>query len=97
MTITITKAIEEAYRKYLNQTVDTDIFGVPILRKNTWPYAGETHSGLVDFAAGWQAKEETLPKLDSITADLINRNDVPQVVFGTDTLAAHFPESSRRE
>ena len=56
MTINITPEISAAYEAYLNEPIDTDLRGAPILRRNTYPYAmNPAHGGLIDFAAGWQA------------------------------------------
>lgn len=53
--IIITAGIEAAYRAYLDQTVDTFAGGEPISRRQTHPYAGSEFSGMVPFAAGFQA------------------------------------------
>lgn len=54
MSIVITKEIEAAYKVFLDAPIDAHADGKPILRKNTWPY-NSFYTGLIDFAAGWQA------------------------------------------
>lgn len=54
MTIKITPEIEKAYNDYLNEPIDFDFIGSPILRKNTYPYNTEFSTGIVTFAAGYQ-------------------------------------------
>lgn len=58
MTINITEQIERAYERYLNETVDTDFRGQPVLRRSVYPHSFNVYAGLVDFAAGWQAAKE---------------------------------------
>lgn len=53
-TIHITSEITLAYRDFLNQSVDSDMAGTPILRRSTPPYNQSAFAGIVDFAAGWQ-------------------------------------------
>lgn len=55
MTIHITDEITAAYRAYLDEQVDADFLGSPILRRYTYPYRGDENSGLLSFAAGFQA------------------------------------------
>lgn len=54
MSINITKEIGAGYEAYLDQQIDAHVDGAPILRRDTYPYVGG-HTGIVDFAAGWQA------------------------------------------
>lgn len=54
MTIYITYEIKAAYVRYLDEAVDADIRGTPILRRHTEPFNSSEFVGLVDFAAGWQ-------------------------------------------
>ena len=53
-TIHITPEISLAYREFLDQSVDCDVSGNPILRRHTHPYNQSEFAGMVDFAAGWQ-------------------------------------------
>jgi hypothetical protein len=55
MSINITPEIDLAYAAYLDEPVDADFSGRPILRRHTFPYYDNAFSGLVDFAAGFQA------------------------------------------
>lgn len=59
MTIHITKEIEAAYEVYIDEEIDCDVLGTPILRRDTYPFRGNTHQGIVDFAAGFQAADRT--------------------------------------
>lgn len=55
MSINITPQIEAAYRAYLDEEVDCFVNGAPIRRRQTYPYVENEFSGLVPFAAGYQA------------------------------------------
>lgn len=59
MTINITAEIEAAYRAYLDEEVDTFVNGEPIRRRHTYPYVDSEFSGMVPFAAGFQAGDPT--------------------------------------
>lgn len=53
--ISITPEIQAAFDAYLNEPIDSDFSGAPILRKNTYPYNTPHSTGVVSYAAGWQA------------------------------------------
>lgn len=55
MTLHITEEMQAAYNRYLNESVDCDVLGTPILRKDTFPYAQVDGYGFLEFAAGYQA------------------------------------------
>ena len=57
MTINITFEIQVAYDLFLNEEVDWHFSGQPIRRKSVYPYNLGGYTGIVDFAAGWQARE----------------------------------------
>ena len=57
MTVSITPEIEKAFENYLGEPVDFDFGGSPILRRNTYPYNTEFSTGIVSFAAGYQARD----------------------------------------
>ena len=64
MTIHITPEITAAFAAYLNEPVDWDFIGTPILRKNTYPYNTPFSTGLTTFAAGYQSAFGAAPKED---------------------------------
>jgi hypothetical protein len=60
MTINITPEIDAAYGAFLDEQIDAFMDGVAIRRRDTHPYAGAESSGLIDFAAGYQAARAVL-------------------------------------
>lgn len=76
MTINITPEIEDAYRQFLAEQVDSFVGGQPIYRRDTAPYSTMRFSGLVDFAAGHQAARAALAAVQPVrmlTAQEIDR------------------------
>lgn len=61
MNITITPEITAAFNAYLEEPVDWDFGGAPVLRKNTYPYNQSFGTGMVSFAAGYQARDMRQP------------------------------------
>lgn len=66
MTIHITPEITAAFELHLDEVVDTFVDGRPIKRRHTYPYSDG--SGIVGFAAGWQAATEAAAKKESLDA-----------------------------
>jgi hypothetical protein len=60
MTINITPEIDAAYGAFLDEQIDAFMDGVAIRRRDTHPYARAEVSGLIDFAAGYQAARAAL-------------------------------------
>jgi len=60
----VSDAIKKAYNDYLDESIDSDVTGKPILRKSTYPYTplGEYFS-VVPFSCGYNAGRTAVPCL----------------------------------
>ena len=56
MSVTVTPEIQAAFDAYLNEAVDWDLGGAPMVRRNTYPYNQPFCTGIISFVAGWQAR-----------------------------------------
>jgi hypothetical protein len=71
MTLNITAEIIKEYEVYLNEAEDYDVHGGPILRRHCYPHNVANDTGLVTFAAGFQAARLAALAADVRAAELL--------------------------